>query len=115
MIDSITPNHLTAVEKSRWSSRDEQQDTMSATPSLPAAFKIVRQLLQQGPRPFQEILRDGIAAVPSSSKSAATNAQAATSTAAVKGKGKKNGVAQSKSTNIKPSVVPSDHPFISAK
>lgn len=81
-----------------------------SSPSLPAAFRIVRQLLQQGPRPFHEILREGVAAVPSSSAQPAAGVAGAVATA-VKGKGKKGAAVQASKTT----VVPSDHPFISAK
>lgn len=65
--------------------------------TLPQAFKLVRQLLSERPRAFQEILRDGL---PSASASAAT-----ASIATVKGKGK---------LVAGESHVPEGHPFVSA-
>jgi hypothetical protein len=65
--------------------------------TLPQAFKLVRTLLSERPRAFQEILRDGLP----SSPSAATS----TSTATLKGKGK---------LVAGESHVPDGHPFVSA-
>jgi len=60
--------------------------------TLPKAFKLVRQLLSERPRAFQEILRDGLPAAP-------------TAAATVKGKGK---------LVAGESHVPEGHPFVSA-
>jgi hypothetical protein len=61
--------------------------------TLPKAFKLVRQLLSERPRAFQEILRDGLPA------------STASNTATVKGKGK---------LVAGESHVPEGHPFVSA-
>jgi hypothetical protein len=61
--------------------------------TLPKAFKLVRQLLSERPRAFQEILRDGLPAA------------ATSNTATVKGKGK---------LVAGESHVPEGHPFVSA-
>ena len=62
--------------------------------TLPQAFKLVRQLLSERPRAFQELLRDGI--------STFSGEELAPS---IKGKGKSSGE----------SVVPEGHPFVSAR
>jgi hypothetical protein len=67
------------------------QPKMSGS-TLPKAFKLVRQLLSERPRAFQEILRDGLPSAP-------------TATATVKGKGK---------LVAGESHVPEGHPFVSA-
>lgn len=63
--------------------------------TLPKAFKLVRQLLSEKPRAFQEILRDGLPSTGASSN-----------TASLKGKGK---------LVAGESNVPEGHPFVSAR
>ena len=87
--------------------------------NLPQAFKLVRDLLAEQPRTFQELLRAGIAAVPSAagSSSAALSAEVEAS-----GKGKGRAVAGGgagrkalKGESAVETVVPEGHPFVSAK
>lgn len=75
--------------------------TMSGS-TLPQAFKLVRNLLAERPRAFQEILRDGLPAAPSTSTSSAST------TTTMRGKGKGRLVPGT-------SNVPEGHPFVSAR
>lgn len=85
---------------------------------LGPAFGLVRQLLSERPRTFQQLLHDGIAAVSQSTSSTdgpvEQNAESSTSadTGRVlsrKGKGKKRFVAAPITS------VPHGHPFVSAR
>ena len=95
--------------------------------NMSAAFGLVRQLLAERPRRFQQLVKDGVAAVSvgsssvkdgrnqaqsstSTSSSAATSSAAATSVAGRKGKGK--AAEQNVSSQT---VVPEGHPFVSTK
>lgn len=98
--------------------------------TLTEAFSIVRQLLADGPRPFQDILRAGIAAVPGSGPSSASASDGVNAAEApvaegsqgksanAKGKGKERPlVARQRKAELArgQNVVPEGHPFISAK
>lgn len=76
--------------------------------SLPQAFRIVRQLLAERPRAFQEILRDGLPTTSTSTSSSASSQTSSTSNGKSSSKGKGKLVAGA-------SHVPADHPFVSAK
>lgn len=76
--------------------------------SLPQAFRIVRQLLSERPRAFQEILRDGLPTTSTSTSSSASSQTSSTSNGKSSSKGKGKLVAGA-------SHVPADHPFVSAK
>jgi hypothetical protein len=72
--------------------------------TLPQAFKLVRNLLTERPRAFQEILRDGLPATSSTS----TSTTSTSTTTQMKGKGKGKLVPGG-------SHVPEGHPFVSAR
>ena len=74
--------------------------------TLPQAFKLVRNLLAERPRAFQEILRDGLPAA--SSTSTSTSSASTTTTTTMRGKGKGRLVPGT-------SNVPEGHPFVSAR
>lgn len=77
--------------------------------TLPQAFGLVRQLLADRPRVFQDLLRDGISAVSSSSSASASSSASGASGvsgAMLKGKGK---------LRAGETLVPDGHPFVSAK
>ena len=79
-----------------------------------AAFKLVRDILADGPRSFQEILQAGIAAVPSTSGTSSQSPLDALTTA-VTGKGKgKAPVGKKAKAESAVCVVPDGHPFVSS-
>jgi hypothetical protein len=105
------------------------------------AYSLVRQLLADGPRGFQDLLKAGVAAVPmpsesgnvaeastSTSASASTSPVAsssssagATGSSAVQGKGKnrERSIGKGRKGDVGPvggvNIVPPGHPFVSAK
>jgi hypothetical protein len=104
-----------------------QPPTMSrTTTNLSPAFKLVRDLLAEQPRTFQELLRAGVAAVPSAtptstfasaSSSSTGEINASTSGVNVKGKGKASAARKVQKAELSrmPGIVPEGHPFVSAK